>query len=160
MVSHPDKWVDDFAAAGANQFTFHIEAEGDKSELIRRVKAKGMRCGIAVKPKTSVETVFQHIDNDHVDMILIMTVEPGFGGQSFMGDMMEKVRVLRRRYPSLDIEVDGGITTANIDVCAAAGANAIVSGTGVFKAKEGVKEAIDIMRASVQKQIDNKFNQA
>lgn len=89
MVTHPSKWVDDMHEAGATAFTFHIEVEESIPELIAQIKGKGMKVGIAIKPKTAVEKVFPFIEQ--LDQVLIMTVEPGFGGQSFMGDMMEKV---------------------------------------------------------------------
>lgn len=96
MVSNPEQWVDDMAAAGANIFTFHIEVEGHKIELIQKIRSKGMKVGIALKPKTPVEDVIPLID--FVDLVLIMTVEPGFGGQKFMQDMMPKVRAILSIY--------------------------------------------------------------
>lgn len=93
MVTFPEKWIDDMADAGATIFTFHLEAEGDKSEIISRVKARGMKVGIALKPATPAESVLEYIDS--VDLILVMTVEPGFGGQKFMEDMMTKVSDFR-----------------------------------------------------------------
>eukprot|EP00744_Colponema_vietnamica_P008447 GILI01012051.1.p1 GENE.GILI01012051.1~~GILI01012051.1.p1 ORF type:complete len:253 (+),score=57.11 GILI01012051.1:69-761(+) len=133
MISEPAKWVAEFAKAGVNQYTFHIEATSDAPALCRSIRAKNMRVGVAVKPGTPVETVFPLVDEGLIDMVLVMTVEPGFGGQSFMRDMMSKVRLVRERYPSIDIQVDGGIDLSNIEEVAAAGANAIVSGTGIFK---------------------------
>ena len=88
-----------------------------------------MKVGVGVKPGTSVDTVLEWVDTRLVDMVLIMTVEPGFGGQKFMADMMPKVKMLREKYPDLDIEVDGGVGPGTIDQCASAGANMIVSGT-------------------------------
>lgn len=107
-----------------------------------------MRVGIAIKPKTNVETVFPFCDK--VDMILVMTVEPGFGGQKFMADMMPKVKILREKYPKLDIEVDGGLGEDTIDAAASNGANCIVAGSSVFKSKDP-KETISILRSSVLK---------
>ena len=131
MVSEPRKWVDDFAKAGANQFCFHIEAEKDPKTLIQLIKSKGMKAAIAIKPKTPVEDVYPYADD--LDMCLIMTVEPGFGGQKFMDDMMPKVKALREKYPSLNIQVDGGLSPKTIDSAAKAGANVIVAGSAVFK---------------------------
>lgn len=113
-------------------FTFHAEADDNIEEVIQAVKLENMKVGIALKPKTSLQSVLPFIKD--VDMVLVMTVEPGFGGQSFMPEMMEKVRVLRKLYPHLDIEVDGGISRDTIDVAAQAGANVIVAGTSIFKA--------------------------
>lgn len=148
QVAEPEKWVDDFASAGASQFNFHVEACADPAALIDRIKATGMRAAVAVKPKTPVESVFPFADK--LDMVLIMTVEPGFGGQSFMEDMMPKVQELRRRYPTLDIQVDGGLSPSTIDAASAAGANVIVAGTAIFKADDP-PATIRLLRESVEK---------
>ncbi|RYG52914.1 ribulose-phosphate 3-epimerase [archaeon] len=148
MVSNPEKWVDDFAEAGATTFTFHIEATADAGALIDRIVAKGMKPAIAVKPKTPVDTVLPYLDRLY--MVLIMTVEPGFGGQSFMADMMPKVRALRAARPELNIQVDGGLGASTIDVAAAAGANVIVAGTSVFKSADPAA-AIAQLRSGVDK---------
>ena len=121
---------------------------GDPAETIAKVKAAGMKVGIAVKPGTPVEAVLPYVPM--VDMVLVMTVEPGFGGQSFMADMMPKVRLLRDRYPTLDIEVDGGLAQDTIDVAAQAGANVIVAGSSVFKAKDP-RETIALLRTAVER---------
>ncbi|KAI8976119.1 ribulose-phosphate 3-epimerase [Pilobolus umbonatus] len=134
MVSNPSQWVDDFAKAGANMYTFHIEATDDPLALIEQIHAAGMKAGVAIKPNTPVDTVIGPVA-ESCDMILVMTVEPGFGGQKFMANCMPKVEILRRKYPDLDIEVDGGLALDTIDVSAEAGANVIVAGTGIFKAK-------------------------
>ena len=165
------QWVDDYKDAGADMFTFHVEANGgcqarparsscahhgamcacacagDPAETIRKVRATGMKVGIAIKPKTPVEAVLPYVSS--VDMVLVMTVEPGFGGQSFMADMMPKVRFLRDRFPTLDIEVDGGLASDTIDAAAKAGANVIVAGSSVFKSADPratiaqLREAVD-----------------
>jgi len=134
MVSRPEQWVNDFAKAGANSYTFHVEATTDPLSLIKQIRSAGMKVGITLKPKTSVETVLPY--GDLVDMILVMTVEPGFGGQKFMPDMMSKVETLRAKFPSLNIQVDGGIDLSNIGVAAKAGANVFVSGSGIFKSAD------------------------
>lgn len=147
MVSNPEDFIAPMADAGVDQFTFHIEAAKDTPALIKAIKAAGMKVGISVKPKTPIDTVLPYIKD--VDLILIMTVEPGFGGQSFMEDMMPKVKTLREMYPDLEIQVDGGLSPATIDAAAKAGANAIVAGSAAFVADP--KGAIDAMRASVEK---------
>ena len=139
--------------AGGNIYTFHIEAAKDPGNLCRKITEAGMKVGIGVKPNTPVSAVEEYISL--ADMILIMTVEPGFGGQKFMADMMEKVKYLRTNHPDLDIEVDGGVGTGNIDQCAEAGANMIVSGTAVVKAQDP-KGVMDTMRKSVQNEIDKR----
>jgi ribulose-phosphate 3-epimerase len=148
MVSQPERWVDDFQKAGANSITFHIEATNDPAGLIAKTKAAGMRVGITLKPGTKLDAILPYVE--YVDMVLVMTVEPGFGGQEFMADMMPKVRELRAKFPALDIEVDGGINEKTIDTAAEAGANVIVSGSGVFKAQDR-KAAIEVLRQAVLK---------
>ncbi|KAK3739449.1 hypothetical protein QZH41_017291, partial [Actinostola sp. cb2023] len=93
MVAKPEQWVNDMAEAGADQYTFHLEATANPMELIQQIREAGMKVGIAIKPGTSVEDVLPFVE--HVDMVLIMTVEPGFGGQSFMADMMPKVPLFK-----------------------------------------------------------------
>ncbi|KAJ2726530.1 RIBULOSE-phosphate 3-epimerase [Coemansia sp. Benny D115] len=133
MVSNPEQWVDDFADAGADLFCFHYEATKDASALIDRIHNKGMKAGMAIKPKTPVDVVYEFADK--LDQVLVMTVEPGFGGQKFMPECMEKVKALREKFADLDIEVDGGLDPENIEVAAKAGANVIVAGSSIFKAK-------------------------
>ncbi|KAG9393945.1 Ribulose-phosphate 3-epimerase-like [Carpediemonas membranifera] len=139
MVAEPEKWVKDFAAAGASMFTFHIEATKDPVALIQTIRGHGMAVGVSIKPGTplSVTAGFGKTDIlSMVDLALVMTVEPGFGGQSFMGDMLDKVREIRKRYPDLEIQVDGGVSVDTIKQCAEAGANNFVAGTAIFKAED------------------------
>ncbi|XP_063853658.1 ribulose-phosphate 3-epimerase-like [Scylla paramamosain] len=150
MVAEPEKWVTDMADAGADQYTFHIEATDDPLALARKIREAGMKAGIGLKPGTPVEEVLPVVEA--VDMVLVMTVEPGFGGQAFMADMMAKVEFLRRTFPHLDIEVDGGVGLATIDACAKAGANMIVSGSAVVKADDP-RAVISQLRNSVVKEL-------
>ena len=152
MVARPEQWVQEMAAAGADQYTFHLEATDQPAALCRNIREAGMRVGVGVKPGTGVETVVQWVDQGLVDMVLVMTVEPGFGGQKFMADMMPKVRTLRDQFPDLDIEVDGGVGPATIEQCAAAGANMIVSGTAVVKS-EDPRKVMDSLRETVKKHL-------
>ncbi len=138
MISDPLSYIDAFADAGADYITFHAEADSDIDETIAKIRSRGIKPGIVLKPGTPAETAFPYLDK--VDMVLVMTVEPGFGGQSFMADMMPKAEKLRaeidrRRLPVL-IEADGGITEKNASVVSAAGIDVVVSGTGVFKAAD------------------------
>ncbi|CEG83556.1 Putative Ribulose-phosphate 3-epimerase [Rhizopus microsporus] len=149
MVSNPAQWVNDIAKAGGQMYTFHIEATKDPLGLIQQIHAAGMKAGVAIKPKTPVEEVIGPIA-EQCDMILVMTVEPGFGGQRFMAECMPKVETLRRKYPNLDIEVDGGLSLETIDASADAGANVIVAGTGIFKA-EKPDEVIATFREKVNR---------
>ncbi|XP_045514969.1 ribulose-phosphate 3-epimerase isoform X2 [Pieris brassicae] len=134
MVANPEQWISPMADAGVNQYTFHIEPVDDVERICRKVKESGMKVGLAIKPGTPVSDVEKYIEMS--DMVLIMTVEPGFGGQKFMEDQMIKVRHLREHYPLLNIEVDGGVGPATIGCCANAGANMIVSGTAVIGAQD------------------------
>ena len=152
MVARPEQWVQEMAAAGADQYTFHLEATDQPAALCRNIREAGMRVGVGMKPGTGVETVVQWVDQGLVDMVLVMTVEPGFGGQKFMADMMPKVRTLRDKFPDLDIEVDGGVGPATIEQCAAAGANMIVSGTAVVKS-EDPRKVMDSLRETVKKHL-------
>ena len=131
MVSHPEQWIDDIAAAGGDIFTFHIESTEKRkitNYVINLCKEKNMKVGLAIKPNTKVEDILPYINN--VDLILVMTVEPGFGGQSFIPSTIDKVKYLRKMYPSLDIEVDGGISPSNVKHVVDAGANMIVGPLG------------------------------
>jgi len=152
MVARPEEWVQPCADAGGDMYTFHIEASKEPGVLCRQVKEAGMKVGIGLKPGTKVDVVTEWVDQGLVDMVLVMTVEPGFGGQSFMGGMMSKVEALRKAYPTLDIEVDGGVGPKTIDACAAAGANMIVSGTAVVKA-EKPDEVMKSLREAVSRRL-------
>ncbi|XP_051565052.1 ribulose-phosphate 3-epimerase-like isoform X3 [Myxocyprinus asiaticus] len=129
VMDGPEQWVKPIAAAGANQYTFHLEATTNPGNLIKEIRESGMKVGLAIKPGTTVEELAPWARQ--IDMALVMTVEPGFGGQTFMEDMMPKVSWLRSQFPSLDIEVDGGVGPDSIHKCAEAGANMIVSGSAV-----------------------------
>lgn len=117
MVQKPQQWVESMADAGVDQYTFHIEPVfGEVAEVCRKVREAGMKVGLALKPATDLKEVFKYISI--ADMVLVMTVEPGFGGQKFITDQMAKVKYLRENYPSLDIEVDGGVGPETIHQCA------------------------------------------
>ncbi|KAL3903386.1 MAG: hypothetical protein SGPRY_011695, partial [Prymnesium sp.] len=141
MVSKPSQWVQPMAEAGAKRYTFHLEAEAtddlDFKGICKCIRDHGMEVGVAIKPGTGVELLKDVISL--VDMVLVMTVEPGFGGQKFMVDTMPKILELRTSYPDLDIQVDGGLSPSTIDAAAAAGANFIVAGSSVFKAQVGAR---------------------
>lgn len=154
MVSRPQQWIEPMADAGVDQYTFHIEPVLDSvPDTCRKMREAGMKVGLALKPGTDVNCVIDYIPL--ADLVLVMTVEPGFGGQKFMDNMMSKVQWLRENNPTLNIEVDGGVGPGNIDRCAQAGANWIVSGTAVINAPDQ-KEVISQLKASVQKVINGK----
>lgn len=131
MVEKPEFWVKQFAAAGANMFTFHFEATTDPSSLIDKIHAEKMKAGISIKPGTSVDHILPYCSK--LDMVLVMTVEPGFGGQKMIQSCLDKAKKLRELFHHLDIEVDGGISLENINQVAQSGANVIVAGTSIFK---------------------------
>ena len=137
MISDPLKYIDDFAGAGADIITFHVECDSDIDATIGKIKSRGIQAGLVIKPNTPAEAVFPYLDK--LELVLVMTVEPGFGGQSFMADMLPKVTAIKaecaRRGLSLLIEADGGIGEATIAQAAAAGVDVCVAGTAVFKAE-------------------------
>ena len=136
MIEEPLRYVEEFADCGADMITFHLEAaEGHVEETIDRIHALGCKAGLSVKPATPVSAVEPYVEK--LDMILIMTVEPGFGGQKYIESSTEKIRqmrqILRGHGLETDIQVDGGITADNVSVVKEAGANVIVAGSAVFK---------------------------
>ena len=141
MITDPLKYIDDFADAGADIITFHVECGSDIDKTIEKIKSRGIKAGLVIKPKTPAESVFEYLDK--IDLVLVMTVEPGFGGQSFMADMMPKVRAIKeeakRRGIDMTVEADGGIGAATIAQCAEAGVDVCVAGTAVFKADDAAK---------------------
>lgn len=143
MISEPDRYIPDFAAAGADLITVHAESEGDAEATADRIRSLGLKAAVALKPATPAETVFPYLDK--LDMVLVMTVEPGFGGQSFMADQLPKIAAIRaecdRRGLATDIQVDGGITDKTAPSVLAAGANVLVAGSYLFKA-ERMEQAI------------------
>ena len=152
MISDPYKYIPDFVNAGSDIITFHAEADSDIEKTIDLILASGKKAGLSVKPKTPVEAVYPYLDK--LSMVLVMTVEPGFGGQSFMEDMMPKVSAVRseidRRGLDVDIQVDGGENKDTISIAAKAGANVFVSGNAIFSSDDAKKTIADFKaRASV-----------
>jgi ribulose-phosphate 3-epimerase len=151
MLENPDRWAPGYAEAGAYSVTFHAEATGDAVGLARKLHDIGSRAGLALKPGTPVEDYLEIAAE--FDQILVMTVEPGFGGQSFMADMMPKLIALREvvERSGLDIwlQVDGGITEETIAIAAEAGADTFVAGSSVFGA-ENPTAAIAALRAAAE----------
>lgn len=139
MVEDPTKQIDFFADAGADSITIHLESSCDIPYCLERIHERGVKAALAVKPNTPAERALDFIGQ--CDMMLVMTVEPGYGGQSFNPLMMSKVAMLRKYaeengFSSLDIQVDGGITSETAPIARAAGANVLVAGTSLFKAKD------------------------
>ena len=142
MIDEPLKYIEDFKKAGADIITFHVESSSPAEETVDKIRECGCKAGISVKPKTGVEEILPLLEK--LDMVLVMTVEPGFGGQSFMPETMEKIKTLRseieRRGLSVDIQVDGGINEKTVEIAAAAGANVFVAGSAVFGAVDPANE--------------------
>lgn len=141
MISEPLRYIDDFADAGADIITFHVECDSDIDATIEKIKSRGIKPGLVIKPNTPAEAVFPYLDK--LALVLVMTVEPGFGGQSFMADMLPKVGAIKkecqRRGIDLLIEADGGIGEATIAQAAEAGVDVCVAGTAVFKAADAAQ---------------------
>lgn len=135
MIVEPERYVKEFAQCGADSITFHLEAAEDADELIDQIHALGCKAGLAIKPQTPVEAVRKYLHK--LDMLLVMTVEPGFGGQKYIPESTERIRQVRQMADELgmdlDIQVDGGIAQDNVKVVLDAGANVIVAGSAVFK---------------------------
>ena len=138
MITHPQQYAEAFAKAGASLLNFHLECDDDIQETIDAIKAQGCKVGMTIKPGTPVEELGYYLDQ--LDLVLVMSVEPGFGGQKFMADMMPKVAQLRAMLdevnPDCELEVDGGVDTATRDACVNAGANVLVAGSAVYKAAD------------------------
>jgi len=137
MVTNPSALLEDFAKAGADQITLHIESFARESvliELLERIRKMGLKVGVSLKPKTSPFILRGILDK--IDQVLVMTVEPGFGGQAFMPEMVEKIKDIRKMAPQLEIAVDGGINAETAKLCAAAGASVLVAGSYIFGAKD------------------------
>lgn len=147
MIDYPFDYIEQFSKAGADIITFHVEAKSDIQATIDKIKSNGVKAGLVIKPNTPAESVFPYLDQLY--MVLVMTVEPGFGGQSFMADMMPKVRQIKNKAKELGVDIlveaDGGISAKTIAQAAAAGVDISVSGTGVFKAEDAA-EAIRTLK--------------
>lgn len=137
MISDPYTYAEPFVKAGADMLTFHLEAADSPETVIEKIRSLGVKVGIAIKPSTPADALFPYLNG--IDMALVMTVEPGFGGQSFMSDMLPKIAALRqeanRLDKELDIQVDGGITDVTAPLCLNAGANVLVAGSYLFGAQ-------------------------
>jgi len=148
MVEEPsDEFLQGFIDAGASSITVHVEACHQPGHQLKYIKEQGVKSAISLKPKTPLESIIPYLDL--VDMVLVMTVEPGWAGQKFMEDMMPKIEELRKLKPNLDIEVDGGIDPSTAFIAKKAGANIFVAGSAIFGKKDRV-EAITELRNSIE----------
>jgi ribulose-phosphate 3-epimerase len=148
MISNPIDYIDAFVKAGADLISFHVESNSDINETIKKITSANKKAALVVKPNTPINVVFPYLKD--VSMVLIMTVEPGFGGQSFMHDMLPKVTELRAEIEkqglNVDIQVDGGVDEKTAELCKKAGANVLVAGSYIFKSPD-VKEAVAILKS-------------
>ena len=150
MISPVHKYIDAYADAGADIITFHPEATDDLSASIKKIKDLGKKVGVSLNPETSVSVIKDYLDQ--IDLVLIMSVNPGFGGQKFMPEVLEKIKELKNiqkeKNTDFDIEIDGGINFENSKIAIEAGANILVSGTTIFKSNNGdIKKNIDLLKS-------------
>tara|TARA_B100002052_G_scaffold246288_1_gene232337 strand:- start:177 stop:857 length:681 start_codon:yes stop_codon:yes gene_type:complete len=151
MISPVNNYIEQFALAGADIITFHPEATEDTNETIKLIKNHKKKVGISLKPKSSIDLITKHLES--IDLVLIMSVEPGFGGQKFMPEVIEKVKEIKKivseKKLNIDIEIDGGINFENCKVVKNAGANVLVSGSTIFKENSGnIKKNISLLRSN------------
>lgn len=148
MISNPIDYIDAFIKAGADLISFHVESNSDIGQTIKKITSANKKAALVVKPNTPINVVFPYLKD--ISMVLIMTVEPGFGGQSFMHDMLPKVTELRQEIEkqglNVDIQVDGGVDDTTATLCKKAGANVLVAGSYIFKSPD-VKKAIELLKS-------------
>jgi ribulose-phosphate 3-epimerase len=146
MIEEPEKYIDDFIKAGADNITLHIESQGDMNEMIQKIHDAGVKAGITLRPATPLSDIEMYLDK--VDLVLVMTVNPGFGGQSFMEDQVEKVNDLAKLREensySYQIQVDGGVSDKTKAYLSQA--DVLVAGSFIFKHKDGYKKAIELLK--------------
>lgn len=147
MISNPLDYAEDFAKAGADIICFHTECDSDTEQTIDKILSLGKKAALAIKPATPIDEVVKYLDK--ISMVLVMTVEPGFGGQSFMESTMPKIEAIRKINPDIDIEVDGGINADTVKIAAKVGANVFVAGSAVFKS-ENPAETIALLKKNAQ----------
>ena len=134
MINRVEKFLDDYVEAGADIISFHLEINENIANIIKKIKKRGIKCGLAIKPNTPLSEVQPHLQ--YIDQIIIMTVEPGFGGQKFMNDQVDKIKNISNHIKlnslKIDIEIDGGINFETGKICVEAGANILVAGSFLF----------------------------
>ena len=146
MVEHPETYIDDFVKVNADIITIHAEAcRNNLPDMIDKIKSKNIKVGVAINPDTPLDVVKSVLGS--IDMLLVMSVSPGFGGQSFMSEVLEKIKEAKKLHPNLDIQIDGGINNNTIKQAIDAGANIIVVGSFIFKS-ENREKAIKTLRNS------------
>ncbi len=156
MLLRPQNYIEAFAKAGSDTILIHIEATCDVLHTLRTIRDFGCGAGLTINPPTPVESIFKTLESGRVDEVLVMSVNPGFGGQSYIEEAETKVAEVRRRYPGIMISIDGGIDLETVKPAAAHGANLFVAGTSLFKAPD-MKEAITQMRTNAEEQYGKKL---
>lgn len=149
MITEPQKYIRPFVKAGADYITFHLEAKGDPAQTVSMIHGMKAKAGISIRPGTPVEELFPFLPM--VDMVLVMGVEPGFGGQKFNMDMLQKVRTLKRKAPNLSIEIDGGVNAGNISEIVHAGVGICVAGSAVVGQPDYTAAVAALRTAAEQK---------
>lgn len=149
MLLQPQNHIEAFAKAGSDTILIHIEADCDVEDTLKKIRALGCKSGITVNPPTPADKIFQCLEKGLVDEVLVMSVNPGFGGQKYIADAEAKVAAIRRRWPEILISIDGGIDLETVKPAAAHGANLFVAGTSLFKATD-MKQAVAQMRANAE----------
>lgn len=144
MISHPLKYIKAFSDAGSDMITFHLESDDDPMKVIKAIKDEGKACGISIKPKTAPESLIPYLNE--IDLVLVMTVEPGFGGQGFMYDMLPKIKRIKELKKDIAVSVDGGINDETVSLVKKAGADIIVAGSFFFGARDPA-EAVRLLKA-------------
>ena len=149
MVTRPQNFIQAFAEAGSDTILIHIEAQCDVAETLASIRSLGKRAGITLNPETPVESIFDCLENRWVDEVLVMSVHPGFGGQKYIASVEEKIAVIRRMAPWVDIAIDGGIDDATVGPAAAHGANLFVAGSYLF-GQDDMAAAIEGLRKAAE----------
>ena len=151
MIEHPERYISDFVNAGADIITVHVEASPHLLSTIQAIKELGVKAGVSLNPPTPISALDEFIH--HVDLVLIMSVNPGFGGQSFIPETLPRIanmrKILDNRKPGVELEVDGGINAENAPAIVEAGANVLVAGNSVFRAEDGISQALQRLREAV-----------
>jgi ribulose-phosphate 3-epimerase len=157
MIEHPERYISDFVEAGADIITVHVEASRHVQSTIEAIKDLGVKVGVSLNPPTPLSAVDGFIH--HVDLVLVMSVNPGFGGQAFIPESMPRIAEMRKmidaRKPGVELEVDGGINDENAPEIVKAGADVLVAGNSVFRASDGIKQAMKRLREAVGQEIKN-----
>lgn len=155
MIEHPERYISDFVEAGADIITVHVEASRHVQSTIEAIKDLGVKVGVSLNPPTPLSAVDDFIHQ--VDLVLVMSVNPGFGGQSFIAESLPRIAEMRKmidsRKPGVELEVDGGINAENAGEIVKAGADVLVAGNSVFRASDGIKQAMQRLREAVGQEI-------